>query len=134
MPDRFRRLLERRSGGHIVRVGKDADIVEGRDLLAGQRVELGDLLDLVAEEADAPRHILIMRRKYLQAVAADAEIAARERLVVALVLERDELSDDLAIVGDLRSEEHTSELQSLMRISYAVFCLNKKHKYEQNKS
>src|SRR3546814_8196834 len=30
---------------------------------------------------------------------------------------------------DLRSEEHTSELQSLMRISYAVFCLKKKHKY-----
>src|SRR3546814_6115505 len=32
----------------------------------------------------------------------------------------------------LRSEEHTSELQSLMRISYAVFCLKKKkkiHKY-----
>src|SRR3546814_10423765 len=27
---------------------------------------------------------------------------------------------------DQRSEEHTSELQSLMRISYAVFCLNKK--------
>src|SRR3546814_1743252 len=31
----------------------------------------------------------------------------------------------------LRSEEHTSELQSLMRISYAVFCLNKK-KNEQH--
>src|SRR3546814_8392482 len=28
--------------------------------------------------------------------------------------------------GGVRSEEHTSELQSLMRISYAVFCLNKK--------
>src|SRR3546814_10807971 len=28
--------------------------------------------------------------------------------------------------GTLRSEEHTSELQSLMRISYAVFCLKKK--------
>src|SRR3546814_1080377 len=28
--------------------------------------------------------------------------------------------------GAIRSEEHTSELQSLMRISYAVFCLNKK--------
>src|SRR3546814_9973692 len=27
---------------------------------------------------------------------------------------------------DIRSEEHTSELQSLMRISYAVFCLKKK--------
>src|SRR3546814_9456595 len=30
-----------------------------------------------------------------------------------------------------RSEEHTSELQSLMRISYAVFCLKKKKKHEQ---
>src|SRR3546814_17530281 len=29
-------------------------------------------------------------------------------------------------MGDKRSEEHTSELQSLMRISYAVLCLNKK--------
>src|SRR3546814_5599335 len=33
-----------------------------------------------------------------------------------------ELNDDIV----LRSEEHTSELQSLMRISYAVFCLKKK--------
>src|SRR3546814_7352361 len=32
----------------------------------------------------------------------------------------------------LRSEEHTSELQSLMRISYAVFCLKKKKKNKQN--
>src|SRR3546814_2966997 len=31
--------------------------------------------------------------------------------------------------GLLRSEEHTSELQSLMRISYAVFCLKKQKKY-----
>src|SRR3546814_3632150 len=31
-------------------------------------------------------------------------------------------------VGARRSEEHTSELQSLMRISYAVFCLKKKNK------
>src|SRR3546814_6510524 len=30
--------------------------------------------------------------------------------------------------GQSRSEEHTSELQSLMRISYAVFCLKKKQK------
>src|SRR3546814_9531543 len=30
------------------------------------------------------------------------------------------------VVGSARSEEHTSELQSLMRISYAVFCLKKK--------
>src|SRR3546814_2586262 len=33
------------------------------------------------------------------------------------------------VPGFRRSEEHTSELQSLMRISYAVFCLKKKKKY-----
>src|SRR3546814_7404785 len=32
-----------------------------------------------------------------------------------------------------RSEEHTSELQSLMRISYAVFCLKKKKTYKKKK-
>src|SRR3546814_2340741 len=39
-------------------------------------------------------------------------------------------SQDLA---DLRSEEHTSELQSLMRISYAVFCLKKKNNTQDKK-
>src|SRR3546814_2696449 len=34
---------------------------------------------------------------------------------------------------DQRSEEHTSELQSLMRISYAVFCLKKKKQKKQKK-
>src|SRR3546814_7941261 len=33
---------------------------------------------------------------------------------------------------DFRSEEHTSELQSLMRISYAVFCLKKKKQQDTN--
>src|SRR3546814_10842457 len=32
----------------------------------------------------------------------------------------------------VRSEEHTSELQSLMRTSYAVFCLNKKNTHQLN--
>src|SRR3546814_9487651 len=35
-------------------------------------------------------------------------------------------------IGMLRSEEHTSELQSLMRISYAVFCLQKKRHHKKN--
>src|SRR3546814_6834122 len=35
---------------------------------------------------------------------------------------------DAGRVQDARSEEHTSELQSLMRISYAVFCLKKKNR------
>src|SRR3546814_4068475 len=36
-------------------------------------------------------------------------------------------------LADRRSEEHTSELQSLMRISYAVFCLKKKKKHTNKK-
>src|SRR3546814_4938853 len=40
------------------------------------------------------------------------------------------VQQDDASIAYVRSEEHTSELQSLMRISYAVFCLKKK-KYSQ---
>src|SRR3546814_2384431 len=38
-----------------------------------------------------------------------------------------------AVTAEYRSEEHTSELQSLMRISYAVFCLKKQKKKNKNK-
>src|SRR3546814_5205835 len=38
----------------------------------------------------------------------------------------------VAVLAIGRSEEHTSELQSLMRISYAVFCLKKKKKKENH--
>src|SRR3546814_9159579 len=44
------------------------------------------------------------------------------------------LAGEWPVVRDKRrSEEHTSELQSLMRISYAVFCLNKKNKINRVK-
>src|SRR3546814_4007565 len=42
-------------------------------------------------------------------------------------------SDQAWMATVSRSEEHTSELQSLMRISYAVFCLKKKKKKNKNK-
>src|SRR3546814_1528410 len=54
----------------------------------------------------------------LQAVLGTGRIA-RRRADAAIFLLDDRLG---------RSEEHTSELQSLMRISYAVFCLKKKTK------
>src|SRR3546814_8842270 len=63
------------------------------------------------------------------------EIAVRHRAEIAHVpLDRFKVA--VAVVAacqgiemtDPRSEEHTSELQSLMRISYAVFCLKKKKK------
>src|SRR3546814_10721849 len=42
------------------------------------------------------------------------------------VIGRDRALDRISIRALVRSEEHTSELQSLMRISYAVFCLKQK--------
>src|SRR3546814_6568932 len=48
--------------------------------------------------------------------------------LVAGVLVDDAIVEIENIVRHMRSEEHTSELQSLMRISYAVFCLKKKKK------
>ena len=84
-----------------MRVGVDLHIFERGDLLAGERIELDDRFDLVAEEVHPPGHVLVMRGEDLQIVAAHPEIAAREGLVVALVLERDELADDLALVDAL---------------------------------
>src|SRR3546814_3493255 len=53
-----------------------------------------------------------------------AESPSGQRLVQYFDKARMEITDPAA--DENRSEEHTSELQSLMRISYAVFCLKKK--------
>src|SRR3546814_4655105 len=57
-------------------------------------------------------------------VIADAWMRLAQLLDV--FLELDLGAADFTTRIELRSEEHTSELQSLMRISYAVFCLKKK--------
>src|SRR3546814_9388424 len=55
----------------------------------------------------------------LKGIASATEIAQQMR-------ERIRAETGLTASAGVRSEEHTSELQSLMRISYAVFCLKKK--------
>src|SRR3546814_5652289 len=63
---------------------------------------------------------------------ADPEVVA-ELPVIEIVLRRParlRVGRDFVLRIPIRSEEHTSELQSLMRISYAVFCLKKKKKKE----
>src|SRR3546814_7851874 len=48
--------------------------------------------------------------------------------ILSLTIPNVQAGELLRILGNVRSEEHTSELQSLMRISYAVFCLKKKNR------
>src|SRR3546814_3645989 len=55
-----------------------------------------------------------------------AASASSVALPVALKAAPDGTLSVRSLTGASRSEEHTSELQSLMRISYAVFCLKKK--------
>src|SRR3546814_9926416 len=54
-----------------------------------------------------------------------SEVEVMEDLIVAAV---NDAKAKVEVAVAERSEEHTSELQSLMRISYAVFCLKKKKK------
>src|SRR3546814_10305150 len=69
----------------------------------------------------------------LALVLASAPLAAAAEKPAAASSEAKALAATIAAVDipyerfQLRSEEHTSELQSLMRISYAVFCLKKKN-------
>src|SRR3546814_1011302 len=69
-----------------------------------------------ASHSGEPRHVetVIAWLQRLGLSAADLECGAQLP------------SYEPALIALLRSEEHTSELQSLMRISYAVFCLKKK--------
>src|SRR3546814_9995174 len=53
-------------------------------------------------------------------------------MVASGLIDRPDVSH-LRLATHLRSEEHTSELQSLMRISYAVFCLKKKNNKNKKK-
>src|SRR3546814_6666010 len=74
--------------------------------------------------------VRIDRRGVLASVrdlVADREMLPEGKAGAVLQLFRDTPRE-----WDARSEEHTSELQSLMRISYAVFCLKKKKKNISN--
>src|SRR3546814_5214199 len=55
-----------------------------------------------------------------------AAITLTKSMAAELAADRIRVCAINPVIGETRSEEHTSELQSLMRISYAVFCLKKK--------
>src|SRR3546814_7333135 len=71
--------------------------------------------------------------QYLQRDRGFAVEQRTQRIIIGAHFDPGDLTEpgELAVgtsLDDNRSEEHTSELQSLMRISYAVFCLNNKNR------
>ena len=88
-------LAQRRLGRHIVAVGEDDDIVQRLHLLACQRIEFPDALDLVAEQRETPGPVFQMGREYLHGIAPGPECAAVEIGIVALVLQFDEPFQDI---------------------------------------
>src|SRR3546814_3936604 len=119
-----------------------AVLVHPRLHQAAQRGELAGQVPALERSSLIQRvDLLLDQRQVMQRIEDDvfafpAPRMAGDDLAAAADHHRVDVAanpDILMPVGDRdRSEEHTSELQSLMRISYAVFCLKKKTKIQQN--
>src|SRR3546814_7162109 len=87
--------------------------------------DLLDHADLVVDRHDGDeRRPFGQRRAHGLGIDQTAAVDRQPRHLEALAFEPSAAFEHAFVLG--RSEEHTSELQSLMRISYAVFCLKKK--------
>src|SRR3546814_4815243 len=106
--------------GRLRRIGMEKNAAR-----TGQLADGGDVVDsadLVVHVHDRHKNSVVAQRSFDHRRRDDAILARLEiRNLEAFALE---LAS--GIQYRLRSEEHTSELQSLMRISYAGFCLKKK--------
>ncbi len=120
------RLLQAFLVGDVVRRREQHERVELLDDLAGERVDRGDALDLVAEQRDAHRPFLV-GGEHLDRVAADAELVAREPEVVALVLQLDEPAEDRSLVVLLALVEHEQLLGVVLGRTEAVDRRHRRH-------
>ncbi len=99
------RLDQRRARRHVVRIGVDLHEFELVGLLPGERIELVDRLHLVAEQVHPPGAVLVVRREHVDGVAAHPERAAEEIAGGALVLQRHQVGEQLALVDALAALE-----------------------------
>src|SRR3546814_8864600 len=103
-------------------------------LIADEQVQRGTVHQLViyprpifrrAMEHNAASLILVHNHPSGDATPSEEDLIATRALVQISRSLDIEIVEHIVVTN--RSEEHTSELQSLMRISYAVFCLNNKN-------
>src|SRR3546814_4074498 len=83
--------------------------------------QVSNAQEAIAEEQDGGDNVIVVTAQRQAQSLQDVPIAVSAFSAEALESQQIENASDLQ-----RSEEHTSELQSLMRNSYAVFCLKKK--------
>src|SRR3546814_3798742 len=109
----------------------DLDLAFGQRPLAQHLAELLPGLGAGAGADQGVDHPLLGRQLGLGVdLAAHALAGHADRHLDQVTDDRLDIAADIADLGELgrlRSAEHTSELQSLMRISYSVFCLKKKN-------
>src|SRR3546814_8283791 len=86
------------------------------------------------EEFPAFNRVGVLRGRYDRRCVHGIRLLVAARPDTVIFHRLGELSDPRRFHRHFRSEEHTSELQSLMRISYAVFCLKKKIQNSNAKS
>ena len=86
-----------------MRVGVERDFFQIASLLAGERIELGDRFNLVAKHGNAPGAVLIVGGKHLDGIAARPEAAARKGIVIALILQRHQIAEQL-LAADFLTE------------------------------
>lgn len=84
-----------------MRGGVNAHALHVSTLLAGERIELGDALHLIAKQRNTPGPVLIVGREDLDHIAPHTEGAAGEIGLNALVLQGDQISQKLALVQPL---------------------------------
>ena len=112
-------FLQPLAAGHEVRLRIHRRAIVALERLAGDRIERGQLVDLVAEQPDAQRQLFV-RRIDLDDVAAHPEGAARELVIVALVLDFDELAQDLIAIDALPFLERQHQAVIRLRRTQAV--------------
>src|SRR3546814_5724019 len=112
-------------------VAEVGDGVEPGQILLLQEIDgIGFALRKQRDEDVGTRYLVLARRLDVQDRALDDALETAGGAGVAVPLDLQAVEFGVEIMDhrrlQFRSEEHTSELQSLMRISYADFCLKKK--------
>src|SRR3546814_10702064 len=117
-------------------MGIDGAPLDDLEALGDQRLDP----DIVGARSDGALNLRLEPRLELFEQRVLQPDAQRQHAVEEAGDRRQVFLQAAVLVGEIqarvlgRSEEHTSELQSLMRISYAVFCLKKKKKYTNRRA